>query len=72
MDGLGFTPRRESETGDGRLDLILHRMDLMRGAVDETCTRIKAVEGDLVSVRTEMDKMAATGEGAGTRPFTLG
>ena len=72
MDGLGLTPRRESETGDGRLDLILHRMDLMRGAVDETCTRLKAVEGELASVRTEMDKMAATGDDAGIRPFNLG
>ena len=64
--------RRESDIGNERLDLILHRMDLMRGAVDETCTRIKAVEDGLASVRTHMDKMAATGIDAGTRPYTLG
>ena len=59
--------RRDSEFGVERLDLILHRMDLMRGAVDETCTRIKALETGLSSVRSDLDKMAA-GTSAGSRP----
>jgi hypothetical protein len=72
VDNFANSPRRNTDVGDDRLDLILHRMDLMRGAVDETCTRIKTVEDGLVSVRLDMVKMAATGIDAGTRPFSLG
>jgi hypothetical protein len=67
VDDLGSTPHRESEFGVERLDLILHRMDLMRGAVDETCSRIKTLEEGLSNVRTDLDKMAASNV-AGARP----
>jgi hypothetical protein len=72
LENNGQTPRRTSEMGDERLDLILHRMDLMRGAVDETCVRIKTVENGLLTVRTDLDKMAATNRGSGMHPFSSG
>jgi hypothetical protein len=37
-------PRRESDISIERLDLILHRMDIMRAALDETCVRIKSFD----------------------------
>jgi hypothetical protein len=72
VDNFANSPRRNTDMGDERLDLILHRMDLMRGAVDETCVRIKVVEDGLSTVRTDLDKMAATSKDAGIGSFSYG
>jgi hypothetical protein len=64
-----ITPRRDSEIGIERLDLILHRMDIMRAALDETCGRINSCDEKLDGLRTDVDKMADAGPGARLNPL---